>query len=77
MLYTDGITEARQRGGEEEFGETRLIELALANRHAPPQTLVDAVFAAVEGFTGTATPEDDQTVVVVKRRGAHKGSNSS
>lgn len=77
VLYTDGITEARQRSSDEEFGEARLIELAVGHRRAPPQTLVDAVFNAVEEFTGTATPEDDQTVVVVKRRAVRARGTSS
>ena len=71
LLYTDGITEARRPDGDEEFGEARLVELARHHRHAAPNRLVDEVFAAVGRFSGAATPEDDQTVVVVKRRDAH------
>jgi serine phosphatase RsbU (regulator of sigma subunit) len=66
VLYTDGVTEA-QNVEEEFFGEERLIELALANRHGSALDIRDAVFDAVEEFIGDAPRFDDITLAVVKR----------
>jgi sigma-B regulation protein RsbU (phosphoserine phosphatase) len=61
VLFTDGITEAVD-GGNNEFGDTRLVDLVASHRHEPPQRLVDALVDAVGGFAGPALA-DDATVV--------------
>ncbi len=66
VLYTDGITEARNAAGEE-FGEERLIELVSAGPWADAEALRAAIFAGVEAFVGEAQPFDDMTVLVVMR----------
>jgi sigma-B regulation protein RsbU (phosphoserine phosphatase) len=68
VLFTDGLTEAHDPTRGEEFGEDRLVEVVLAQRTLSPQAVVDAVFAAVAEFTGDTAPEDDKTMIVVKRR---------
>ncbi len=65
-LYTDGITDALNSQGEE-FGEARLQQLLLANRHRPAQMVVDAVIAAVLAHAGQTAVFDDLTLLVLKR----------
>ncbi len=67
-MYTDGITEARAPGTEEEFGEPRLVQLLIDLRHRDPRYVVDRVFEEVSTYTGLETPEDDQTLYLVARR---------
>ena len=66
ILFTDGASEATE-DGDEEYGIDRLIHVARANRHLDPPAMVDRIFTEVADFSQRTTPEDDQTVVVVKR----------
>lgn len=68
ILYTDGITELRNRG-DELFGEERL-DAALEECSGEPECVVDTVHRAMYRFTGSMTRQDDQTLVVVQRTGA-------
>jgi serine phosphatase RsbU (regulator of sigma subunit) len=61
LLFTDGITEAHQRG-EPEFGYRRLAALLAAHRHLPPAELVRHITRAVtESCNGKLN--DDATAV--------------
>ncbi|HXW62886.1 MAG TPA: SpoIIE family protein phosphatase [Candidatus Acidoferrales bacterium] len=62
VIYTDGITEAVDRAGEE-FGEARLIELICAHRHLSPRELLTRVHAAVQQLS-TGIQADDLTLVI-------------
>jgi sigma-B regulation protein RsbU (phosphoserine phosphatase) len=64
VFYTDGICEARSEA-DEEYGADRLLEVVRNRQGKPAQELVDAIFADVEAFGGTAPAEDDRTVMVV------------
>lgn len=66
VLYSDGITEAINNE-EEEFGETRLIEMVNQNRHASARELTDKIIAAVMQHAGDCVQFDDMTLVVVKK----------
>ena len=68
VFYTDGITECFHHLTDEEFGLERLQQLVLRNRHRSAEEIVKGVFRAVSRFAGTTDPQDDQTLVVVKRR---------
>lgn len=68
VFYTDGITECLHHLTEEEFGLDRLQQLVMRNRHRPAAEIVQSVFRAVSRFAGTADPQDDQTLVVLKRQ---------
>ncbi len=63
-IYTDGITEATGRHGEE-FGETRLLETLRENRGLEATAIVQKVEAAVEQFR-SGDQEDDLTLVVAR-----------
>ena len=49
------------------FGEQRLIELLVRNRHAAPAEILDAVYAAVEQWTASPEPPDDMTMLIARR----------
>ncbi|MFI2780642.1 SpoIIE family protein phosphatase [Streptomyces sp. ALB3] len=63
VLYTDGITEARNKA-DELFDEERLTQaLTPSLRHAPD--VLDALTTAVSAFTDGAGIDDDQAVLVL------------
>lgn len=66
LVYTDGISEA-ENADEEEFGEERLLEVAVENRNAAPKGLAAAIERAVEEFVGGVPFKDDRTLVIVQR----------
>ena len=63
VLFTDGITEARQ-ADDTEFGEERLIALAVENRACSAPALQARLAEAVALFTG-GTFQDDATLIVL------------
>jgi phosphoserine phosphatase RsbU/P len=66
LLYTDGISEARDGAGEE-YGIAG-ISRATAERHGwEPKALVTACLADVERHSSGRRPVDDQTVMVIQR----------
>lgn len=67
VMYTDGITECHGARAGEEFGLTRLQRLVRKLKDLPAQEVVSAVFAALDRFSGSRVPDDDQTLVVVRR----------
>jgi len=71
LAYTDGVHEARN-GADEEFGETRLIELASQNRDRSAADLCAAVLSAVRAHRGAAQDQDDVTVMVMKAVGGRE-----
>lgn len=65
LLYTDGITEARNSDGEE-FGYERLVELAGSIHHLKASEIQDRILSEIRAYCGKAGFEDDLTLVVVK-----------
>lgn len=63
VLYTDGISEARNAQGEM-FGTDRL-DAAIAASDPAPAEIIDGVHRALVEFTGSRTRDDDQTMVVL------------
>ena len=63
VLFTDGITEARSQT-DEEFGEDRLVELAVDHRGAARLRCSGATERAVAAFTGGRF-QDDATLMVL------------
>ncbi len=67
LLYTDGISEARDESGAQ-LGLERLLSIA---RNLPTESAVAAgkgLLAAVARFRGTAPAADDETVLALQRR---------
>lgn len=64
IQYTDGITEAMDKQGEE-FEVQRLVDLLEAKaRNHEPEYLCYLINSAVEQFTGGAPPDDDLTLLI-------------
>ncbi len=63
VLFTDGITEARN-ADDEEFGEERLIASAVTHRDCDAYVLQARLSEAVSGFAG-GTYQDDATLIVI------------
>lgn len=68
VLYTDGITESRKGGGEE-FGVERLAAIVRDGRDNGALAIVEAVFRGVNQFADCGEPDEDRTLVIVKRGG--------
>lgn len=62
LCYTDGLSEAAD-GEARLFGEARIAEALAASADGIPERLL----AAVGSFTGGAAPEDDLTLVLLRR----------
>jgi len=69
VLYTDGITECHHHQTGEEFGLPRLQRLVARHADEPAAEIVQRIFQAVSRYAATSTPEDDQTLVVLRRPG--------
>jgi len=65
LLYTDGITDARNRQGEM-FGSARLEQIAGYVANLPVGEMVPALVSAVNRFADGAPPDDDLTVVAMR-----------
>ena len=66
VMYTDGVTEAIDHG-EEEFGEERLLDSITQNTHRSAQEINELITSTVKSFTQERPPDDDATIVILKR----------
>ena len=64
FLYTDGLTEARRRGGEE-LGEERLRATLAEANGSRPEDLIDAALARAREFSPDF-PQDDVAILVLR-----------
>ncbi len=67
VIYSDGVSEANNLQ-EEEFGMERLIQVVSRNLKSSAAGMRDKVESALSTFTKTAAPNDDITLVIVKRK---------
>jgi sigma-B regulation protein RsbU (phosphoserine phosphatase) len=65
LIGTDGIHETRGEDGRM-FGQERLREIIRENAQAPAESILNSVIDTLQDFRGTASQEDDITLVVVK-----------
>ena len=65
LAFSDGITEP-ENGFGEEFGESRLLEVAQHARGAPPEMMADEIYRTVSDWTGSPEQQDDMTLVVAQ-----------
>jgi sigma-B regulation protein RsbU (phosphoserine phosphatase) len=68
VLYTDGVTEARN-GDDEEFGLERLSAALMGQHSAEPRAAVEACLSSLEQFLSGSVRQDDLTLVVLRREG--------
>jgi sigma-B regulation protein RsbU (phosphoserine phosphatase) len=67
IAYTDGVTEALDRSGEE-FGEERLIEAVSTAADVSANAIRDAVLHRINEWSAGTPQHDDLTLVVTKVR---------
>jgi serine phosphatase RsbU (regulator of sigma subunit) len=65
ILGSDGIAETRRQG--EVFGMDRLKRLLLEHRSAPLTRIMDAITEATSVFHNHAVPDDDLTMLLIRR----------
>jgi serine phosphatase RsbU (regulator of sigma subunit) len=69
FLYTDGVTEASNRDGDQSR-VGRLMDIARQFAGHPPQELMLAVIGGVESFSAGTVQADDITCLVIRRNAA-------
>jgi phosphoserine phosphatase RsbU/P len=65
VLYTDGITEAKDKKGEE-FGYSRLTEVLLEVKDQSPKQIQEHLINRLYEFSGSRNINDDYTTMIVK-----------
>jgi phosphoserine phosphatase RsbU/P len=65
VMFTDGVTEARNAANDE-FGETRLLSRLCGNPDVSPRELLRLIFADVREFCRDVDQSDDITVTVTR-----------
>ncbi|MBL8034669.1 MAG: serine/threonine-protein phosphatase, partial [Leptospiraceae bacterium] len=65
VIYTDGITEARNPAGEQ-YGIARLTSTIEGNADKPVADLRAAILSNLAAFAATAPAEDDLTLLVLE-----------
>jgi sigma-B regulation protein RsbU (phosphoserine phosphatase) len=65
VLYTDGVTEATNSGGDL-FGDEALARVVTAHCDLDAAGIRERVVRDVKAFVGDADPHDDMTMIVVK-----------
>jgi serine phosphatase RsbU (regulator of sigma subunit) len=65
LVYTDGMTEVFC--GEEEFGETRLLEAFLSSSEPAAEQSLELLWKTLEAFSDGREQSDDMTALVLFR----------
>jgi sigma-B regulation protein RsbU (phosphoserine phosphatase) len=66
VVYSDGISEAMNELGDF-FGDERLLAVVRQSAGLPPEMIGARVLDAVATFVGDAVPNDDVSLIVLKR----------
>jgi len=66
VIFSDGITEAMNKD-EEEFGETKLIEILKSNMNLTMKELTEKIIAEVKAHSKNVEQADDITLMIIKR----------
>jgi phosphoserine phosphatase RsbU/P len=66
LIYTDGMTEARNPAGEE-YGIQRVKKAATLRRMAAPDSLISECLSDLRNFTAGAKQTDDLTLLAIRR----------
>jgi serine phosphatase RsbU (regulator of sigma subunit) len=65
VLFTDGVTEAKNPKTEELFGSERLKNLIKDNADAPSKKLLEIIEESVKDFSGKNQFDDDFTLIII------------
>jgi phosphoserine phosphatase RsbU/P len=68
VAYSDGLIEPENVYGEE-FGTTRLIDVATRNENTSARSIAEAMMRAAEEWSGSPEQADDMTVIVMRFSG--------
>jgi serine phosphatase RsbU (regulator of sigma subunit)/pSer/pThr/pTyr-binding forkhead associated (FHA) protein len=68
VIFSDGVTEARDSGNDE-YGRKRLLDVLTTAHGRPAEDVLHEVLRAVHAFAGAAPQADDITVLVLRYRG--------
>jgi sigma-B regulation protein RsbU (phosphoserine phosphatase) len=71
LVYSDGVSEARNNAGDE-YGPERLTACVRLNRRLPPDGLIEACKKDLGDFRGEAPQADDVTMLAIHRSGYAK-----
>ena len=66
LIYTDGLSEARNAAGEE-YGLNRVRSVADGHRTKAPAELISNCLADLDTFTAGTKPADDLTMLALQR----------
>jgi len=67
LVYSDGLTDARNSRGEF-FGEDRIKELLRKFRHQTAEACGQMVLNAVKAFTSDSRPDDDLSLIILRKK---------
>ena len=65
MLFTDGVSDARDRR-DVRLGEQRILDVIMEHRRGTPAEILERVIGAVEAHTAGEVRRDDLTIVLVR-----------
>ena len=65
LLFTDGVSDARNRAGER-LGEEKIVEVARKYRDEDPEKILDRIFMLLDQHTGDTRRRDDLTIVALR-----------
>ena len=65
VLFTDGISDARNRAGER-LGENTILDVVKKHQAKEPATILKKVFEALDRHVGRAPQRDDLTMVLLR-----------
>jgi sigma-B regulation protein RsbU (phosphoserine phosphatase) len=65
VLFTDGVTDARNRAGER-LGEERILKTIRDNRDESPPRILDCVMDLLDSHTQGTSSRDDLTIVLTR-----------
>ncbi|MEP7147249.1 MAG: PP2C family protein-serine/threonine phosphatase [bacterium] len=66
VFYTDGVTEAMNKGGDE-FGEEKLTNVLIENQSKCTNEILEEIKNAIVNFTRDTSQYDDITLIVLKK----------
>ena len=75
VVYSDGVTEARNPDGEE-FGEERLMCCIKANADLAPTDLLERLLDAVHQFSAGEAQSDDLTLLALRFAGGEANKSA-
>lgn len=66
ILYTDGVTEAKNKD-REEYGSERFLNSVKAHIHLPVQEQISNIVADIKNFIGDSLRTDDISMIILKK----------